>query len=217
MQVPCLKTLIFFFGFFVGFWPEGGKIKFAFLLLAHGADLLGEVFAIRRRVLVHVVGAIVVVVVIVWVEIIPSVVGIALRSVASWFRAISCKVARFLAVETCSLLHEGGTFVCFEDVNVHGVGVPFLSVVVWWSGVIVLLVWTIVGLNISSVFECVGVSANVFFKSAEPIVGLDGFFVPIFEVLWFVSEIDSFSDVVCQRHFEFSDDIRFFFESRSGD
>jgi len=197
MQVPCLKTLIFFFGFFVGFWPEGGKIKFAFLLLAHGADLLGEVFAIWRRVLVHVVRTVVVIVVVIWIEVVSSVVGIALRPVASWFGAVSCKVARFLAVEACSLLHEGGAFVCFEDVNVHGVGVPFLSVVVLGTRSVVLSIWAIIGLDVSSVFESVGVSANVFFESAESVVGLDGFFVPVLEVFGFVSKIDSFANMIC--------------------
>jgi len=217
MQVPCLKTLIFFFGFFVGFWPESGKVEFAFFLFAHRADLLGEVFAIWRGILVHVVGAVIVVVAVIWIEIISSVIGVALRPIASWFGAISCKVARFLAVEACSLLHEGGAFVCFEDVDVHGVGVSFLSVVVLGARSVILLIWTIVGLDVLSVFEHVGISANVFFESAESVVGLDGFFIPVLEVLWFVTKVDSFSDVICQEYFEFSDDIRFFFESGPGD
>jgi len=197
MQVPCLKTLIFFFGFFVGFWPEGGKVKFTLLLLAHRADLLGEVFAIGRRVLVHIVGTVVVVVSVVWIEIISSVVGVALRPIASWFGAVPCKVARFLAVEACSLLHEGGVFVCFEDVNVHGVWVSYLSVVIWWSRIIVLSVWTIVGLDISCVFECVGISVDVFFETAKSVVCLDCFFVPVFEILGFVSKVDSFANMIC--------------------
>ena len=198
MQVPCLKTLVFFFGFFVVIWPEGGKVKFALLLLAHRADLLSKIFAIRRRgILIHIVGAVVVVVAVIWVEIIASVVGVALRPIASWFGTVSCEVTRFLAVEACSLLHEGGAFVCFEDVNVHGVWVPFLSIVVLWTGVIVLSIWTIVGLDISSIFESVGVSANVFFESAESVIGLDGFFIPVLEVFGFVSKVDSFANMIC--------------------
>jgi len=217
MQVPCLKTLVFFFGFFVGFWPKGSKVKFVFLFLAHRADLLGEIFAIWRGVLVHVVGAVIVVVSVVWVVIVAFVIGVALRPIASWFGAVSCKVTRFLAVEACSLLHEGGAFVCFEDVDVHGIWVSFLSVIVLWSRVVVLSIWAVIGLDVPSVFERVGISANVFFESAESVVGLDGFFVPVLEVLWFVTKVDSFSDVICQRYFEFLDDIRFFLESGSGD
>jgi len=197
MQVPCLKTLIFFFGFFIGVWPEGGKVEFVFLLLAHRADLLGEVSAIWRGVLVHVVRAVVVVVTVVWIEIVPSVVGVALRPIASWFGTVSCEVTCFLAVEACSLLHEGGAFVCLEDVNVHGVGVPFLSVVIWWSRVIVLSIWAIVGLDISSVLESIGISADVFFETAESVICLDCFFVPVFEVLRFVSKVDSFANMIC--------------------
>jgi len=217
MQVPCLKTLIFFVGFFVGFWPEGGKVKFSFLLLAHRADLLGEVFAIWRRVLVCVVGMVIVVVSIVWVVVIASVIGIALRPIASWFGAIPCKVTCFLAVEACSLLHEVGAFVCFEDIDVHGIGVSFLSVIVLWTGSVVLSIWTIIGLDVSGVLESIGVSANVFFESMKPVVGLDSFFVPVLEIFGFVSEVDPFSDVVCQRYFEFSDDICLFFEPGPGD
>jgi len=197
MQVPCLKTLIFFFGFFVVVWPEGGKVEFSFLLLAHRADLLGKVFAIQRRVLVYVVGTVVVIVAVIWIEVVSSVVGIALRSIASWFGAVPCKVTRFLAVETCSLLHEGGAFVCLEDVNVHGVWVSFLSIVVLWTGIVVLSIWTIVGLDVSGVLESIGVSANVFFESSKSVVGLDGFFVPVLKILWFVAEVDSFANVIC--------------------
>jgi len=106
-------------------------------------------------------------------------------------------VARFFAVKACSLFHEGGAFVCLEDINVHGVGVPFLSVVVLGTRGIVLSIWAIIGLYVSSVFESVGVSANVFFEWAESIVGLDGFFVPVLEVLGFVSKVDSFANVIC--------------------
>jgi len=217
MQVPCLKTLIFFFGFFIGFWPEGGEIKFAFFLFAHRADLLGKVFAIWMGVLVHVVGTDIVVVLIVWVVIVASVIGVALRPIALWFGAVSCKVTRFLAVEACSLLDEGGAFLCFEDINVHGVGVSLPSVAVLWSRVIVLFVWAIVGLDVPGVFERIGISANIFFESAELVVRLDCLLVPVFEILGFVSKVDSFPDVICQRYFELSDDICFFFESGPGD
>ena len=213
MQVPCLKTLIFFFSLLIGFWPEGGKVKFAFFLFAHRADLLGEVFAAWRRVLIHIVGAVVVVITVVWIVIVAFVIRVALRSIASWFGTVSCKVTRFLAVEACSLLHEVGAFVCFEDVHIHSVGVSFLSVVVLWSRVIVLFVWSIVGLDVPGIFERVGISANIFFELAESVIGLDSFFVPVLEILGFVSKVDPFSDVVCQRYFKFSDDVGFLFES----
>jgi len=216
MQVPYLKTLIFFFGFFIGFWPKGGKVKFAFFLFAHRADLLGEVLAIWRGILVHVVGAVVVVVSIVRVIVVSSVVRVALRPIALWFGAVSSKVTRFLAVEACPFLHEVCAFFHLEDVDVHGIGVPLLSVVVLWSRVVVLFVWAVVGLDVPGVFERIGVSANIFLEPAESVVGLYGFFVPVLEVLGFVSKVDSFSDVVCQRDFKFLNDVGFFFESRSG-
>jgi len=212
MQVPCLKTLIFFFfGFFIGFWSEGGKVEFAYFLFAHRADLLWEVFAIWRRVLIHVVGAVVIVVAVVWIVIIAPVVGVALRPISSWFGAVSCKVTHFLAVEACPFLHEVCAFLSFENINVHGIGVPFLLVIVLWARVIVLSVLTIIGLDVSSVLEGIGISVNIFLESAESVVRLDCLLVPVFEILGFVSKVDSFSDMVCQRDFEFSNDVGFFF------
>ena len=71
----------------------------------------------------------------------------------------------------------------------------------------------IIGLYILSVFEGIGILANVLLESMESVVCLDSLLIPVFEVFGFVLEVDSFSDMICQRDFKLSSDVSFFFES----